>query len=602
MAMSKTGQPARPAARPERGLERFLDATPGFLDTLPIGVYVCDRDGKLVRFNRRATELWGRTPEVGTERFCGTYKAFHADGRPLDLAEGAMPEVLKTGQPAQNREVVLERPDGSRIIIVANIEPIFDDRGEVVGAINCFQDITSLRAAEQGLRERDQRLAATYEHATIGIAEIDAEGRRLRVNESACAIAGRSREEMLATNVFDQARRDEVDVDRKELARLASGETDRYTIEKRYPRPDGVELWLSIMCSAVRDDAGKFLYAVRVFQDITEQKRAEEALRASELRFRQLLEALPAAVYTTDAAGRITFFNQAAAELWGVRPELGSAEWCGSWKIYWPDGTYLPHDQCPMAIALKENRPIRGVEAVAERPDGTRVPFMPFPTPLRDEAGNLVGAVNMLVDISERKDADSRQKALLDELNHRVKNTLATVQSLAAQTVRGTKVPRAVRDNFEARLVALSRAHDQLTRGRWESANLKEIAEEIFAPYRSSGGGLMIDGEGVYLAPQAALMLAMIFHELATNAAKYGSLSAPDGRLALSWKIATGADSPRLRIEWQESGGPQVSEPARRGFGSKLVERGITQELKGSAEMTFDPAGLRCTMEIPLGA
>ena len=217
-------------------------------------------------------------------------------------------------------------------------------------------------------------------------------------------------------------------------------------------------------------------------------------MRQSELRFRQLLEALPAAVYTTDAAGRITFFNQAAAELWGHRPQLGSAEWCGSWKLYWPDGTPLPHGECPMAMALKENRPIRGIEAVAERPDGTRVPFMPFPTPLRDEAGTLIGAVNMLVDISERKEADSRQKVLLDELNHRVKNTLATVQSLAAQTVRGTKVPRAVRDNFEARLVALSRAHDQLTRGRWESANLKEIAEEIFAPY-SSSGGLAIDGE-----------------------------------------------------------------------------------------------------------
>ncbi|HXL68977.1 MAG TPA: HWE histidine kinase domain-containing protein [Xanthobacteraceae bacterium] len=474
MSKTETG-PAGPAAGLVRGLERFLDATPGFLDMLPIGVYVCDRDGTLIQFNRRAAELWGRTPKVGSERFCGTHKAYTIDGKPLDLAQSPMSEVLKTGQPAQNREFILERPDGSRITIVANVEPIFDDQGKVVGAIDCFQDITNLRAAE-------------------------------------------------------------------------------------------------------------------------------DAVRQSERGFRQLLEALPAAVYTTDAAGRITFFNQAAAELWGVRPALGSAEWCGSWKLYWPDGTPLAHGDCPMAMALKENRPMRGVEAVAERPDGTRVPFMPFPTLLRDEAGNLTGAVNMLVDISERKEADSRQKVLLDELNHRVKNTLATVQSLAAQTVRGTKVPRAVRDNFEARLVALSRAHDQLTRGRWESANLKEIAEEIFAPYRSKGGnGLVIDGEGVYLAPQASLMLAMIFHELATNAAKYGSLSAPTGQLALSWKVANGSGPRRLRIEWQESGGPQVTEPARRGFGSKLVERGITQELKGSAEMTFDPGGLRCTMEIPLG-
>ena len=115
---------------------------------------------------------------------------------------------------------------------------------------------------------------------------------------------------------------------------------------------------------------------------------------------------MPAAIYMTDAVGRITFYNEAASALWGYRPELGKSEFCGSWKLYWPDGTHLPHDECLMAIALKEQRPIRGVEAVAERPDGTRVPFIPYPTPLFDGSGALTGAVNMLVDISERKRAE----------------------------------------------------------------------------------------------------------------------------------------------------------------------------------------------------
>src|SRR5260370_3242119 len=120
----------------------------------------------------------------------------------------------------------------------------------------------------------------------------------------------------------------------------------------------------------------------------------------------ELLEALPVAVYTTDAQGRITFFNQAAADLWGHRPELGSDQWCGSWRLYWPDGRPLPHDQCPMAITLKEGRPVRGMEAIAERPDGTRVNFLPYPTPLRDASGRLVGAVNLLMDITERHQAE----------------------------------------------------------------------------------------------------------------------------------------------------------------------------------------------------
>jgi PAS domain S-box-containing protein len=119
--------------------------------------------------------------------------------------------------------------------------------------------------------------------------------------------------------------------------------------------------------------------------------------------FRKIVDGLPAAIYTTDALGRITYFNEAAAALWGHRPELGKSEWCGSWKLFWPDGTALPHGECPMAMAINQKRPNRGMEAIAERPDGTRVPFIPYPTPLFDDDGVLIGAVNMLVDISDRK-------------------------------------------------------------------------------------------------------------------------------------------------------------------------------------------------------
>jgi PAS domain S-box-containing protein len=125
----------------------------------------------------------------------------------------------------------------------------------------------------------------------------------------------------------------------------------------------------------------------------------------SENGLRELLHALPAAVYTTDAAGRITFYNEVAAAMWGRRPKLNSEKWCGSWRMYWPDGTPLPHDECPMAVVLKEKRNFNGngQEAVVERPDGTRVPFMAFPSILRDATGEVIGAVNMFVDISERK-------------------------------------------------------------------------------------------------------------------------------------------------------------------------------------------------------
>jgi PAS domain S-box-containing protein len=137
-------------------------------------------------------------------------------------------------------------------------------------------------------------------------------------------------------------------------------------------------------------------------------------------RFRQLLEALPAAVYTTDAEGHVTFYNQAAIDFAGRTPQLGKDRWCVSSRLYAANGEPMPHDECPMAVALKEDRPVRGVEAIMERPDGARVHFIPFPTPLHDASGELIGAVNMLVDISDRKKAEEAKQQLNETLEQRV--------------------------------------------------------------------------------------------------------------------------------------------------------------------------------------
>ena len=155
-----------------------------------------------------------------------------------------------------------------------------------------------------------------------------------------------------------------------------------------------------------------------IFSDRITQMGAEISLVAAveadsrDDYFRQILDDLPAAIYVTDALGRITYFNEAAATLWGHRPNIGTSEWCGSWKLFWPDGRALPHADCPMAIAIKEKRQVRGLEAIAERPDGTRVPFVPYPTPLFDASGELIGAVNMLIDITDRKRAEETRQRL----------------------------------------------------------------------------------------------------------------------------------------------------------------------------------------------
>jgi PAS domain S-box-containing protein len=330
-----------------------------------------------------------------------------------------------------------------------------------------------------------------------------------------------------------------------------------------------------------------------------EGRRADAALRENK-RSNALLATLPVALYTTDAEGRITFYNEAAVALWGGHPELGQT-WCGSWRMYWPDGRPMPHDQCPMAVALKEKRALHG-EAWAERPDGTRVPFLAYPSPLLDDAGVMTGAVNMLVDITARKHAEEQRVLLVNELNHRVKNTLSAVQSIALQTLRsdGHSVAEAL-NTFEARLFALSKTHDALTRNSWMDASLRQLLEQELAPYC---GNLLqrcsIEGADFRLTPKTALALGMAFHELATNASKYGALSCPTGLVRVTWSLRAAIQQTFLCLVWAETGGLRVRKPQRRGFGSRLIEHGLAHELDGEVRMDFEPTGLICTVEIPL--
>jgi PAS domain S-box-containing protein len=320
--------------------------------------------------------------------------------------------------------------------------------------------------------------------------------------------------------------------------------------------------------------------------------------------FRDLLEALPVAIYTTDAEGRITFFNRAAVDLAGVAPRLGVDQWCVSARLYYPDGTVMPHDQCPMAVALKTGEPVRGAEAVAERPDGSRVPFVHHPTPLKDADGRIVGAVSMLVDISERKRAEEQQKVLIDEVNHRVKNTLAVVQSLAFQSVRSAGASESSAATFEGRLMALSLVHELLAGRGWTDISLHEILSRELQDYaQAEPGRVRLDGPMISLTPRMAVAFGMITHELAANALRHGSLGVPEGRAEVSWRIdkGDGDAGDELVLGWVERDGPRVHEPEALGFGLRLLERTVQGDLAGRCELSFPPAGARCEIRAPLG-
>jgi two-component sensor histidine kinase len=179
-----------------------------------------------------------------------------------------------------------------------------------------------------------------------------------------------------------------------------------------------------------------------------------------------------------------------------------------------------------------------------------------------------------------------------------VKNTLATVQSMAAQTLRAEPEPQVAYGKFESRLMGLAEVHDVLTRENWHGAALREVAERAMRPFAGAAGRVGLEGPQVWLAPGAALTLALVFHELATNAVKYGALGLAGGRVALTWTFDA-ADA-RLALTWSESGGLPVAPPARKGFGTRLIERGFTGELNGRAQMRYEPGGLVCAMEARL--
>ncbi len=462
-------------------LSAMLRASDGILDLLPIATFICDARGTILQYNQRAVEIWGRAPAPGQthDQFSANSQFFAPDGTPMPRS--LLSEVLANGKPVRDVERLVVRGDGTRSFFSVNIDPLRNTKGELVGAVNCFLDITERKLMNEALEqsrlralEREQFLAATYEHAAIGISEISPEGNFLRVNEAICAISGYSREEHLTLNLFHHNHPEDTDPDREGFRKQVAGDLEFYSIEKRIIRRDGRMIWLSVRSSSVRAADGQLLYIVRVVQDITERKAAER-----------------------------------------------------------------------------------------------------------------------------------RQKLLIDELNHRVKNTLATVQSLASQTARGAPTPAAFRASFEGRLIALSKAHDQLTMHHWESADLRDLLSGGLAPYAGAGPErVILRGEDIMLRPRAVLTLAMVFHELTTNAAKYGALSVPGGQIEIRWQPvpAEAGARPMLRIDWIERGGPPVVAPKKRSFGSKLIEGSVAAEHGGSARMAFEPAGLRCEIVMPLEA
>lgn len=236
------------------------------------------------------------------------------------------------------------------------------------------------------------------------------------------------------------------------------------------------------------------------------------------------------------------------------------------------------------------------------RKDGTEFWADLFISPVKDEAGEIVQHFASLVDTTRYQLAQQNAAMLIDELNHRVKNTLATVQSIVTQAVRNASDLEVVRESIETRIAALSRSHDLLGREKWEGADLLDLVSEALAPFSVTEGRaerFTIEGENIRLSPKATLALGIAFNELATNAVKYGALSSETGMISIKWTLEDRPEGRWLWLHWRERDGPVVTPPSRKGFGSRVIEQGLAHELQGIIKLEYPPSGIVCTIDVP---
>jgi PAS domain S-box-containing protein len=383
---------------------------------------------------------------------------------------------------------------------------------------------------------------------------------------------------------------------------LGDGQAQRHAADP-FPQADGSLEWISWSMSAWRTDDGAIGGLVLYCEYVTASVEERLRLEAAEARYHAVFETAAVGVARVATDGRFLEVNGGfCAALGYSREELLSTTFQAI-----THSEDLADDVSRVEAMLNGRIETFSMEKRYLRKTGEVVWGALTVSLVRKADGTPDYFVSVVEDITPRKLAETQQarhrdqlRLMVNELNHRVKNTLATVQSMAAQTLRHERDPGRAYQTFEARLIGLSEAHNVLTRENWNGAALREVAERALAPFAASNRGQVeIRGDDVRLAPAAALTLSLVFHELATNAVKYGALSAETGQVALTWRLGAGG---LLDLEWRESGGPPVKAPARRGFGSRLIEGAFKGELRGAVAMDYAAAGFHCAMRAELPA
>ena len=472
--------------------------------------------------------------------------------------------------------------------------PRWNADGEHIGFIGVAHDITDTKAAEFAVREREAQLSAFINQSMAGFAQVDLDGRFTMLNDRFCEICGWSREELLTRTMQEITHPD--DIGRNiPLFEAAVRYGTPFTLDKRYVRPDGSDVWVNNSVAIIRREDGTPYGILAVTLDVTARRKAETELRRASESMRLAIEGAGMATWEIDLSTMEGPWSANRFDILGYpRTDNGRApfdDWLA--RVH-------PDDRERAEIAARrcftESAPFE-IEYRILRADTNEERWLRSNgTMISNEMGETPRFVGVSFDITGQKVAEAHQQLLIDELNHRVKNTLAIVQSIARQSTKKGMLPEDFAITFEGRLAALSAAQNLITEELWRPTEMHKLISACLKPL-ALGQQIEVAGPPALLGTKTAVTMALALHELATNAVKYGALSVPHGRVEICWTVSTVRE---LMLSWTETGGPPVKSPVNKGFGTRMIERGLAAEFGGDVNIFFEPEGLVCKLKAVL--
>ncbi len=590
----KVGQDVSDRRRAEEQLQLATEAA-------RLGIFDVDLATGSIAWDARLRDIWGVGPdEVITDDLF--ISAVPAEER--DTVRAAVVAAL---DPAGNHLYQAEyrvQPPGGELRWIAAQGRVHFDGATPVRLVGTVQEITERKRVEAALQESEERFRAMAEQALVGVCLVDRAQRFIFANPAFARIVGRPVEEIAGLTIRDltaPADWPENSVSMQDV--LTDGAP--FVVEKRYARPDGSRVWVRNSVSPRRDCTGAIIGGIAISIDVSDRHAAEEALQQSERRFRQFGEASADALWIRDAKTLLLeYINPACRTIFGMdQDDLGRKD-----QFRRRMASIHVADRKAVLDSVRRLRAgeVNTVTYRVTRPgDGAIRWIRSTSFPLRNGNGVVSRIGGISHDATEEVQVRERLNVLVQELHHRTRNLIAVVGSIATQTMAQTGPSKAFLRKFEDRLAALSRVQGLVSRGTGDAIVLSDLLDlELDALAAMPGERVRLSGPVVRLRPAVVQAVALVIHELATNARKYGALSHPDGRLDVQWALRSIEGRTSVVLEWIESGPAFVGltgfQKAHRGYGRQLIEQALPYSHGAITTYRLDETGLRCTIDLPL--